>query len=214
METIKHEFLKLDLFDNALTSIVHGLEHYADGIKDATNYKFAILQIFQGIELILKERLSREHWVLIFEKVEKPKGKTVDFDRSVERLRTICNVSLVKYLDKLSLMRRTRNEIEHYKVNISRDEASTLVGSNVPFLVEFLENELGTQLKEHLEEEVWRELLLIEKVYANAKKQADEAIAGLRRDEKDGGYNPIWICASCDESYMVEYKDPDAHGEP
>jgi hypothetical protein len=211
MENKGRKFLELDLLDNGLTSIMHGLEHYTDGIKDPTNYKFAITHISQGIELILKERLSREHWVLIFEKIEKPKGKTVDFDCSVERLQTICNVSLDKYIKELRSIKKTRNDIEHYKVKLSKDEALTLIGSIVPFLVEFLENELDVKLSDLLEQEIWQELLQIKEVYAKVKMQADEKVEALRWNEKDGGYHPIWSCASCGELYMVENEDADRH---
>jgi len=199
--------MELNLFDNALNSISHGLEHYSRGIEDDTNYKFAILHIAQGTELLLKERLSREHPVLIFEKVEKPQGKTIDFDCSVARLQNICHISLDKRIRELRTMQYVRNEIEHYKFIITKNEAETLIGSIVPFLLEFLENELDTKLQDAVSDDVWQELLLISEVYNKAKKDADEQIEALKYEEREGDYHPVWTCAQCREEYMVEDKD-------
>jgi len=200
----KGKALELDLLENAIDSIVHGLEHYVEGHRSITNYKFVILHITQGVELILKERLSREHWVLIYEKVEKPdKSRTIGFETAVERLQSICNISLDKYIKGLRRLRNARHEIEHYTVSLSEQEATALIGSNIPFLMEFLEDELETTLKEHIAEEIWQELLLIEEVYSRAKKKADEEITLLGWDEKDGGYLWLKSCPLCGEEYFV-----------
>lgn len=201
----KGNMLKLGLLENAIDSIVHGLEHYADGKKNTSNYKFAILHITQGVELILKERLRREHWVLIYEKVENPDtSKTINFETAVARLQSICKLSLDKYIGALRRLRGVRHEIEHYKVSFSEQEATALIGSNIPFLLEFLENELGVTLQEHIaDEEVWQELLLIEEVYNRARKRADEEIAWLRWDEKEGDYHWIQPCPICNGEYLI-----------
>jgi hypothetical protein len=198
--------LKLDLLENAIDSIVHGLEHYADGKKNASNYKFAILHITQGVELILKERLRREHWVLIYEKVENPdRSRTINFETAVARLQSICKLSLANYIDRLRGLRNARHEIEHYKVSLSEQEAATLIGSNIPFLMEFLEDELKTTLQEHIkDEETWQELLTIESIFAKAITTASEEVKGLLgHREKDEEYPEIIACPFCGLEYLV-----------
>jgi hypothetical protein len=198
--------LKLDLLENAIDSIVHGLEHYVKGKENAKNYKFAILHVAQGVELILKERLRQEHWVLIYEKVEKPStSKTVDFETAVGRLQSICSVALDKYIDGLRTLRKARHEIEHYKVKLSEEEAAVLIGSNIPSLFEFLEGEIKTALQEHIkDEETWQELLTIEYVFSKAITKAHEEIASVYSlQEKDQEYPMIVGCPMCGLQYIV-----------
>jgi hypothetical protein len=198
--------LKLDLLENAIDSIIHGLEHYVKGKRNATNYKFAILHIAQGVELILKERLRQEHWVLIYDKVEKPnKSRTIDFETAVARLQSICNISLAKHIDGLRRLRNARHEIEHYKVSLSEQEATALIGSNVPFLMEFLDNELGTTLQEHIrDKKTWLELLEIAEVFKKAIVKAREEIALLcSRREEGEEYPRIVECPLCGLEFLV-----------
>ena len=212
----KGNMLTLDLLSNAMDSIVHGLEHYVEGLNSATNYKFAILHIAQGIELILKERLRQEHWVLIYDKVEKPnKSRTIDFETAVARLQSICKLSLDKYIDGLRGLRNARHEIEHYKVSLSEKEAAMLIGSNIPFLIEFLEDELKTTLQEHIrDEETWQELLLIESVFAKAiRKASEEAEWLLSCREKDDEYPQIISCPLCGLEFFVIKGNNDKQAE-
>ena len=197
--------MELDLFDNAMTSIIHGLEHFATGKSNSTGYKFAILHISQGVELILKERLAREHWVLIYDKVEKPtKSRTIDFETAVERLQAICGVGLDKYIVSLRRLKDVRNDIEHYKVNLSGEEAAVLIGSNIPFLFEFLRDELDTTLQDHVDEGTWLELLDIEQVFAQAINKAKNEKALLcAGQEKDEEYPLVLSCPICGLEFLV-----------
>lgn len=206
MKSERGDKLKLDLLENAIDSIVHGLEHYVEGKENPTSYKFAILHVAQGVELILKERLRREHWVLIYEKVEKPiTSRTVGFETAVLRMQGICNITLEKYIDALSKLKDARNEVEHYKVSLSGEEAAALIGSNIPFLVEFLNDELKTTLREHIEdEEIWLELLDIEHVFKQAIVKAREELAlMLEYKEKDQEYPTVVECPMCGLEYIV-----------
>lgn len=195
--------MRLGLLDNAIDSLLHGLAHYAQGRLDNANYKFAILHFAQAVELLLKARLAKEHWVLIFERVERPDGKTINFDAAVERLHRICHVDLNKYVGDLRNLSEERNRIEHYEVTLGEREAASLIARNVPFLIWFLEAELDTRLQDLVDEEVWLELLQIRHVYEEAKKQAEEKIQKVRWDEREG-YD-IWLeqCPVCFEEYMV-----------
>jgi len=197
--------LRLELLENAIDSMIHGLQHYVDGKRDASNYKFAILHIAQSVELILKERLRQEHWVLIYDKVEKPnKSRTIDFETAVARLQSICNLSLDKYIDGLRGLRNARHEIEHYKVSLSEQEAAALIGSNIPFLMQFLEDELKTTLQEHIDEETWQELLNILDVFSKAiEKAREEREQVLTGQEKDQEYPRIIECPQCGLEYLV-----------
>ncbi len=63
--------VKYELFENGLDFILSGLEHLSTKPLNKRAYKFGVLHLAAGIELILKERLRREHWSLLFENVDK-----------------------------------------------------------------------------------------------------------------------------------------------
>ena len=65
-----HNDVEFELFENGLNFVVSALKHLDEPIK-ATDLKYAILHLSSGIELILKERLRRAHWTLLFSKVDK-----------------------------------------------------------------------------------------------------------------------------------------------
>jgi hypothetical protein len=55
--------------ENGLDFILRALEYLADD-PTKRDLKYAVLHLHSGVELILKERLRREHWSLVFEKPE------------------------------------------------------------------------------------------------------------------------------------------------
>ena len=61
--------IEIGLEENALDSLKHGIEHF---IRDTskTDLKYAILHIAHSVELFIKARLSKEHFLLIFFKPE------------------------------------------------------------------------------------------------------------------------------------------------
>jgi len=62
--------LEFDLLANALDSLAQGIEFVLNHQDNPSKLKVAILLVAQAVELVLKERLRREHWSLIFRKVE------------------------------------------------------------------------------------------------------------------------------------------------
>lgn len=62
--------IKLGLYENAIDSIAHGFDHLelAEKHKRKTDYKSAILLIFQGVELIIKELVCEKNVLYIFDK--------------------------------------------------------------------------------------------------------------------------------------------------
>jgi len=89
----------LSLLENGLESIFSGIDNfinvetvdmvfllkkdkrldtYNEKKIDHKRIKYAVLHLFAGIELVLKERLRREHWSLIFEKTDKANKLSLD----------------------------------------------------------------------------------------------------------------------------------------
>lgn len=85
--------LKYNLFENAIDSIKHGIEHFLGAQKDpkteGRHYKYSILHAIQGAELFLKERLLRINVILIYSNIDKPISEgsiTADFKSLPQRL--------------------------------------------------------------------------------------------------------------------------------
>lgn len=72
--------MNITLVENALDFILSAVE-WAKG-DDVRSLKYAILHLSDGVELILKEKLRRDHWSLLFADVDKANEnalKTGDF---------------------------------------------------------------------------------------------------------------------------------------
>ena len=99
------------------------LENKSSSEKEQ-NLKYAICHLWSGMFLLLKARLSKEHWSLIFkdpsdatkEKLRLGNFHGVDFKACQKRLNNVCeekklNEDQKKLLDKL---RKKRNQAEHF----------------------------------------------------------------------------------------------------
>lgn len=144
--------LRLSLLENGLDFVREGIERlYGEVVmpEDPRAYKYALMHIFSGTLLILKERVRREHVSLIYKDLKG--GQTIDFATTIERLEHIANFKLdpdaKKLLDKVQ---KKRNELEHYEAQLYIGEVDKWVGQLVQFLDHFLETELKASLLEHI----------------------------------------------------------------
>ena len=75
------------LLDNALDYLDQAAEHAR---KDTPrDWKYALLHLASGVELLLKAKLQEEHWSLVFQtwtKRQKIPSDLVTFSRSTPRL--------------------------------------------------------------------------------------------------------------------------------
>ncbi len=62
--------MKFLLYENAFDSISHGFEHLslAEKSGDKRDYKYALLSVFQGVELLLKQLLCFKNIIYLFDK--------------------------------------------------------------------------------------------------------------------------------------------------
>ena len=87
------EQLQLNLLDNALDYLLSAAEavHRDEGPR---SLKEAVLHLGNGIELLVKARLARDHWTLIFsntdqasyDKLADAEFSSVDFPKAIVRL--------------------------------------------------------------------------------------------------------------------------------
>ena len=89
--------------------IEHGLDFIAEAVRrlvdaegDVREARYAIMHLAMGAELLLKARLFREHWTLVFDKPESANRarlavgdfKSVGPEQCVERLENVCDIRL------------------------------------------------------------------------------------------------------------------------
>lgn len=123
----------MDLLENGIDFIRSGIEAFYMQIDPKPrDHKYAIVHLFAGILLVLKERLRRDHPSLIFMRVEdaiEEDAKTVDFDTLVKRL-TACTTSKledgdVRFLRSAQML---RNRLEHYQLDMNLKESEAKIG--------------------------------------------------------------------------------------
>lgn len=114
--------------------------------NDKRFWKYSLLNLACGLELILKARLDREHWSLLFadvNKASKDKMKqgdflSVDFETGLNRLKNISGVHLHFKTEKdLKTIRKIRNRIIHFTVDVDISELKGLVAKGINIFIEF-----------------------------------------------------------------------------
>lgn len=140
--------MKITLIENALDFILSAVEHAKE--DNDRSLKYAVLHLSDGVELVLKEKLKREHWSLLFADVDKASEnalktgefKSVDFDECVGRLESISGLNMKSHIDLLRLLRRHRNKLQHFEYSGSRDEIISILVKTWGFVLDFLHDHL------------------------------------------------------------------------
>jgi hypothetical protein len=195
--------LELNLYENALDSIRHAIEHYTSQEPQTRRYKYTILHLAQGILLLLKERLSREHPSLIYKNVSDIGGMTVDHQMLISRLSKIAGVELGDDENTIFELVKARNNIEHYALELKQASVDSLIGRLVPFLIGFCQDELETNFKATVGQETWQALQTIQSYRQHAIKAARERILAI-------GQTALF-CPSCKNDTALESTFPVQH---
>jgi HEPN domain-containing protein len=131
------------LYENAFDSISHGLEHLklAKEKGNKKDFKHAMLAIFQGSELLLKQLLCLRNPILMFDKnslYEKCKDPTQPmleelFDCKSLEINKLSSEVLKHYpgnfnsssLKIINKVAKVRNKIQHFGIQIEEEEEFT-----------------------------------------------------------------------------------------
>lgn len=210
--------LRLSLVENAL-------DFFHEAVKEAQasepkRLKYAILHSASAVELILKARLVREHWTLVFrdpgkadlDSFKQGKFQSVDFQEGQERIENICKINLVKHKPILKVLRETRNRVQHFEFSADLPEVASMLAKTWSFLWDFIHDHLPNEVDEHSpiieeikelavahEDFIGERLAEIEPKLGSVKKEGTLVIACpscLQETlEVPGGENPI--CHFC-----------------
>lgn len=155
--------IQLSLLENGLDFIRSGLKHITAN-ESKFDLKYAVLHISAGIELVLKDRLMREDWKLVFADLTQADEKklksgnfiSVSLWECLKRLDENCPFGAPEK-KPLEKFKNLRNPIEHFAMNHSQAalEASTAIvlSQLLDFIIEaYEEDDLSADESELLQE--------------------------------------------------------------
>ena len=154
---LREKEIEFDLLSNAVDSLLHAIDHIAPMGDEAVakDYKQAILAVAHAVELLLKERLRREHPALIWRNVDKYPSldaQTVTVDEAIARLESICGVKISD--EDRSAIRSSkllRNSIQNTTgFSTTEKAARKSIGKMLAFIPEFSDKELAHPIREDL----------------------------------------------------------------
>lgn len=134
--------LTLSLIENSFDFLESSIK-YSKGTENS-DWKYALLNLANAIELMMKAVLEQEHWSLLFEDLRKAsrdilsKGnfKSVNFETAIERIKSIVGISFShteeKYIEKI---RQKRNRITHFSVELHIEEVKFIVAKGIGIFI-------------------------------------------------------------------------------
>jgi hypothetical protein len=115
---------------------------------------------------------------------------------AIARLQSIANVDLGDAEKTILALANLRNNIEHFAVDLPKQQADSIIGRTVPFLASFVSNELGRRFQLEIGDKVWQNLIRIQEYRDNAINTAKKMIAS--RDEQP------YYCEACQEDTAIK----------
>ncbi|MFG3263396.1 hypothetical protein [Streptomyces bobili] len=142
---------------NGMDFLHSAFEHLSkrDGEPGARDLKYAVLHLQAAVEVLLKARLIREHWSLVFS--DPGKAKRTDYDKgsfqsctvlgAVDRLNNIVSLQISKeQRQAISNLADTRNALTHLGHTGSVYAVETQAAYVLDFLLTFIHKELQPKL--------------------------------------------------------------------
>lgn len=116
--------MEIKVIGNALDFIARGAKDFWDEqLSEEQQVKYSTIHLYEGIELVLKARLMKEHWSLAVsdldqykrESFEKGDFISVNYETARKRLDTICKVKIDDEANQaFNQLRQFRNRYVHF----------------------------------------------------------------------------------------------------
>lgn len=190
------------LLDNALDFLLSAAEAVRRD-EGPRSLKEAVLHLANGMELLIKARLAQEHWSLIFsnvdqadyEKIAEADFVSVDFPKALGRMERIAGVAVEKSsADRLSSLRKIRNQLTHFAVELDPARTKSLVAKGMAFCVEFCEQQdMSTLSVEGKLGDIHMNLTALQEF-------ADQRMDTILKEAK---YAFVWTCPECWQEALV-----------
>jgi hypothetical protein len=141
------EVIDFSLLENGLDFISSGLRYIVES-KTKSDLKYAVLHLSSGIDLVLKERLAREDWRLLF--LEPDHATEADFksgnfqsvryDQCLKRLEDLGIA--VPNQARLRALKSRRNRFEHFRVEENKEVLEAVSIGVLSEVLDFISEEL------------------------------------------------------------------------
>ncbi len=191
--------LKLDLLQNCFSFVKESLKKAIIAEHKPDEWKYSILFLVQAIELALKEKLRREHPILIYKNIDKA-NETVSLDYAIKRIQNIANIQFTT--DDISAIEKAkeiRNEIVHYEIDRDVISIKVIFSTLLGFLDNFISIHLKDNLKNKFNEGLWKEVITTDEYLKEIRERAL-----LRIEQEKINKNKIIECYDCGfETFVV-----------
>lgn len=183
-----------------------GVGHYLDK-RLKTSDKWAILELFHTIELLLKERLYREHPLFIYKNVDQPVGddsNTVGLRETLVRFDNL-DIEIPEDYRKILLdLQKRRNRIEHHRFVPDKTHRHVL-GEALKFINYFLEEHLEEDLENHLPAKLFEEAKSLILSYDKLVRRAELDVRSVvnKFDPKEQSMMEVATCPQCGNETLL-----------
>ncbi|MFC5404313.1 hypothetical protein [Cohnella soli] len=207
---MEHE---LDLFENAIDSLQHGLAHYMEyeENQEVTDIKQAIMNLVNSIDLMILEKLRRFDEEQIYESEQQDKyglgyRKTIHVDKAYRKIRDEIDAITTDEFKAYEILKILRNSATHASFTFGSNSKSNIVFL-LHYIARFLEDELETEIDEFLSTEEFHFYNQTIKGMSFGEVLQDRIDAAIEaeidwlnfRSIKDGGTGVVasWPCHEC-----------------
>jgi hypothetical protein len=204
---------KLDLFDNAIDSLRHGLAHYIEyrNHSSISDIKQAIMNLVNAIDLLILERVRRKDEELIYQTEKTDRfglgyRRTIHVDKAYQLIKEDVDEITDEEWNAYEILKILRNSATHSTFSFGDDKDSNIVFL-LHYIARFLDYELGIDIEELLDEDeftfyhnIIRDLDYGEVLQERVEAAIRDKIKWLNyRSIKNGGMPVVadWPCHEC-----------------
>ncbi|MEU1895685.1 hypothetical protein [Streptomyces pristinaespiralis] len=193
-----------------LASVVEHLDEN-DSNVEPRNLKYAVLHLQAAVEVLLKARLLREHWSLVFKdpgKATRKDFESGDFEScgteaAIARLRDIAGIAIDrKEAEALKELAKDRNALQHYGLTHNAHAVEARAGKVLDFLMRFLDVQLLPLLEGQERDRAARDMYPVEEGVKNIRSYVKRRLNRLR-GELTGLESRTIMCPSCEQMTLV-----------
>lgn len=161
---MKYELFFLNNIHDSMKMVNVELDLFLDLCRrdryfDKISMKHIIINLANCLELLIKHRLEREHWTLIFADLNKARYEnyldgdfaSVDIKSGISRLKNICEIEY-PFMASMRIY-QYRNRLMHYTLNGIFEQIIKDVAGAMREVAEFVEKEILGDLPEEAQEE-------------------------------------------------------------
>lgn len=202
------ELLEFDLLENGLDFIIFAINQLKSGEKN--ELKYGILHLSAGVDLVLKYRLSQEHWSLLFadinaantDKLNSGDFKSVDSVGCIDRLKRICGIELSeKEVNQLKHLRERRNRLEHFGITESAAALKSSTLKVLNFILNFINEHIDYSKLNLTEKNL---LVSIREQLRNFEEFIQKRLSTIKLSlESHKRMTAVTICPTCYQNALV-----------